>query len=123
MIHSRCATCQSLSPMLLVTSYFLLSTISSHYGKLTFDFDRLTPFFDPTLLVSPFADSTFDLLLVDLASCYRGRNLSANTLVRDLEHATRNLIWIGETSKSKIVTMSWKNIYKSYSEGVWVLHL
>lgn len=81
MIHLWCATCRSLSPTLLVTSHFLLSTISSHYGMLTFDFDRIASFVDPAFLVSPFVYSTFDLLLVDLASCYRGRNLPANRLI------------------------------------------
>lgn len=40
-----------------------------------------------------------------------------DALVRDLECAARNLIWNGETSKSKLDSMTWKNICKPISEG------
>ncbi|XP_058733807.1 uncharacterized protein LOC131605476 [Vicia villosa] len=39
------------------------------------------------------------------------------SLLRDLEGASRNFIWSGDTAKRKIVTVDWKNICKPISKG------
>ncbi|XP_024636247.1 uncharacterized protein [Medicago truncatula] len=39
------------------------------------------------------------------------------SLLRDLEKYIKNFIWSGDTSKRKLVTVSWKNICKPYDEG------